>query len=78
MRLNTKGMDARRSALGNGHSIPKRCNAADALLCSNPPGRPCIARMALLLAARLDRQTSRFPSSHVRNAWPAHIRFLLK
>jgi len=62
----------------NGYSIRKSRNVEDALLCSNPPGRPCIARMALLLAARLDDQTARFPPGPASNAWPAHIRFLLK
>ena len=28
---------------------------ADALLCANPSGRPCIARMALLLIAHLEQ-----------------------
>jgi hypothetical protein len=49
---------ARGTAIG--YSIRKTRNAADALLCSNPPGRPCIARIRFLLKQAL----SIFHQSH--------------
>jgi len=78
MRLNTKGMDARRA------TKPMVIPLAS---CTTPQTLFCVQTLRAGHALRAWRcysplvwndQTARLMPSPARNAWPAHIRFLLK
>jgi len=86
MRLNTKGMDARRNAqpmvvpLASGATpqtlfFVQTLRAGHALRAWRCPTGTSFGRYSPLI---WNDQTARLLPSPARNAWPAHIRFLLK